>query len=380
MSVKLILLILLVIAVVLLAITLFFQRRKRVFSKRSKYISALYALVDRDTERALKLLTDAIKEGETDASAYLLLGNLLRERGQADKAFQIHMAMNVRKDLRDGEREELTLAIAEDLLVMGKKERAIQYLESLSRKTRDEKTAENIHRLYHRAGEYDKAFDVLKELSKKSGGINKRTLSAYLSAVAGELLSKDNKEETKKYLEKALRTDSSCPSAIFLLGKMAMDEGDMRRASEFWQTLCKEDVNFFEDIRIYLERSLYESGNFDEFEKLLNELLQLYPGNSSVASALASFYNRKGEVSKAIEVLSEDFETLKRDKSASMILSSLYLDSNNISSAKQVLEDAINYGDKGFVYRCPNCNAESKYPMFYCTNCFSQERFDKYNV
>jgi len=372
-----VLLIIFIAAVVLLAFLLLVQRKKRRSSRRSRYIDALYALIKGDKEQALKLLTEAVRGGETDAGAYLTLGNLLRERGQADKALQVHMALQVRRDLKGDEREEVQLAIADDYLETGKIEKAIQGLEQLSRRSRNREVWLRLHKLFHRSGQYDRAFEMLKQLSKQSNDFSGRELASYLTSAAIEVFNSGDKEGAKRFLERALKTDRSCPSAIFFMGKLAMDEGDMGRASDMWKKLLKERMDYFEGVRGYLERSLYEGGDFDAFERMLNDLLQEKPGELSVACALASFYQKKGDIEKAIAVLTEDIQSVHSDYVATILLGSLYLEAGDDSRAREILEKSAPGTTRKIYYSCPECGFKSDYPLFYCTNCFNSVEFKK---
>ncbi|MCK4349565.1 MAG: hypothetical protein KAX13_01835, partial [Candidatus Krumholzibacteria bacterium] len=74
---KLILILILLAALAVLGVLLFFHRKRSGRSGRSYYIDALHAMVEGRKGDAFKLLTTAVKMGESSTDAYLQLGILL---------------------------------------------------------------------------------------------------------------------------------------------------------------------------------------------------------------------------------------------------------------------------------------------------------------
>ena len=134
---KIIIIIALAAALTVLGLLLLFQRKRGMRSSRNYYIDALHALIEGRSDDALKLLIDAVKMGESSTDAYLQLGNLLRDKGQNDRALQLHKGLMVRRDLSDAEEKAVTVAIADDFDALGKTDRAVQTLEQLSRRRKD---------------------------------------------------------------------------------------------------------------------------------------------------------------------------------------------------------------------------------------------------
>jgi len=364
-----ILLIILVIAAIVLILMLFLQRKRERGSHRSAYIDALYALIDGRKDDALRLLTMAVKSGETDVDAYIQLGNLLREKKMPEKALQIHRNLTVRRDLGYEEEKSIQIAIAEDLADMGRIERALGALDSIRRDKKDPEISLILHRLYHRCGDYDNAFATLKNIPLGDKQECASKLASYLAAVSSALIDSGDIENASRYLRKALKEDPDCIAALYLSGKLAMDREDFEISAQMWTTLLRKDITFFEEVLPKLEKALFESGRFERLEDLLEELHEKNENYAMVPVSLAALYMKKGAVSKSISILEEERKSSKGNRAVSIKLASVYLAANKEKEARQVLDEVelTARGRSGSV--CGVCGAVSTYPLNYCPAC-----------
>lgn len=364
-----ILLIILVIAAIVLILMLFLQRKRERGSYRSAYIDALYALIDGRKDDALRLLTMAVKSGETDVDAYIQLGKLLREKKMPEKALQIHRNLTVRRDLGYEEEKSIQIAIAEDLADMGRIERALGALDSIRRDKKDPEISLILHRLYHRCGDYDNAFATLKNISLGDKQEQAEKLASYLAAVSSTLIDSGDIENASRYLRKALKEDPDCIAALYLSGKLAMDREDFEISAQMWTTLLRKDITFFEEVLPKLEKALFESGRFERLEDLLEELHEKNENYAMVPVSLAALYMKKGAVSKSISILEEERKSSKGNRAVSIKLASVYLAAGKEKEARQVLDEVelTARGRSGSI--CGVCGAVSPYPLNYCPAC-----------
>ncbi|UCF03977.1 MAG: tetratricopeptide repeat protein [bacterium] len=376
-NIKLILLLILAAAVILLVVILLFQRKRRRKPHRSTYIDALYALIDGRKDDALRLLTMAVKNGEGDVDAYLQLGNLLREKKMPEKAFQIHKSLMVRRDLGFEEEKAIQMALAEDLADLGKIDRSIQALESVYQKRKDPDIVLSLHKLYHRNGAYEKAYAMLKDLSRLGHSIGKSDRAAYLATASDTLIRHRRIEEAKKYLDRARKEDGNSVPALYLTAQLAMQENDLATASKMWERLLQSEINYFGDVAPLLEKTLYESGKFQHLEKVLLELLRRYPRRPGLLNALASFYEKKGELDKAISILENERTSIQEDPVVSARLATLYLETEKPQYARRILEEIDLRARRNMAYTCDVCGNRSDIPLLYCERCFNFNTFTR---
>lgn len=376
MNIRLILLILLGVAILLLVASLLLQRRKKGKTRRSFYVDALYALIEGRKKRALNLLTRAVKDGEEDIDAYLQLGHLLREFDQPARALQIHRGLTVRRDLLPAERRNILLAIAGDLKEMGRAEKALRELENIGKKERNKEVYQLMHQLHHIMGNYQEAFDSLKQLAGLGDGLTESHLAGYLAAVSELMMTDDQFDKAEKWLRKAIRTYSDSIPAIYLSADLAMRKGNTGDAIKYWTSLLKVSTEDFNWVFPRLEKSLYESGKFHQLESILESMLDHYSGNPSVINALASFYEKKGETERAVRVLESNEEAAKGEPFNRMKLALLYLKSDRGREAEELLDTGEDMIYQDTVFSCSKCGERLHYPARFCNACYS---FDSYH-
>ncbi len=374
MTIKSILLVILAVAVIILFLVLMLQKKKRNKRYRSKYIDALYALIDGRKDDALLLLTQAVKNGETDIDAYIQLGNLYREKKMPDKALQIHRALTVRRDLAYSEEKSIQISIAEDLADMGKIDRAVIALNTINKRNKDPEILTALHRLYHRCGDYDNAYQVMKNLSsidKQIGGAEK---ASYLASVASLCLENGKPGIAVKYIEKALKESDTSVPAIYLMAHHNMEKREFEKASRLWYKLIKIDRSLFAEVLPFLEKALFESGNFVGLEEILEELYKKYMDDPEIALSLASLYIKKGMFEESINILEDEKNTGQNDPAVYLKLALALFDSGRTHEAHKVLGEFSTDLLNTYVRKCNMCGEEYDLPFGYCTKCFSFNR------
>lgn len=372
-NVRLIIITVLACAVILLSAIILLQRRKRGGARRSPYVEALYALIDGRKNDAYALLTSAVRNGEDDIDAYIQLGNLMRERGQAEKALQLHRGLTVRPGLSFDDEKAVQLSIAEDLAALGKTERAVAALEIVRKKRRDADVLAALYRLYNLKGDFESAYGALRELSRIDGSFTPGMMASYLTSVAFTLIESGDNDEAGKYLDKARKEDETCPGALYLSAGLAMDRGELDKAVKTWEDLLSIDMDYFPEVAARLEKALFESGRFDELEGILSRLLVEYPSDSLLLASLAGFYAKKGEISRGIDLVENERGRTAGDKNLAVSLASLYLKDERTDEALSVLEENDRIPSLSDSWKCGSCGKIYRTRLGFCGNCC---RFD----
>ncbi len=377
MNIRLIVITVLALAVALLCVIVLLQRRKRGTGRRSMYVEALYALIEGRKDDAYSLLSSAVRNGEDDIDAYIQLGNLMRERGQADKALQLHRGLTVRPGLGFDDEKAVQIAIAQDLASLGKTERAVAALETVRRKRKDADVLAALQELYHTRGDYENSYDALRDLSRIDNSITPLMRSSYLTSIACMKIESGDIEEAGKYLDKARKEDASCPEALYLSAGLAMDKGDLDRAVRMWEDLLSVDMGYFPEVAARLEKALFESGRFDELEGILSRLLEKYPAGSLLLSTLAGFYAKKGEISRGIDLLEGERGRVSGNNKLAVSLASLYIKSGRTDEALSVLEENDRIPSAAGSWKCGSCGEAYGTSLGFCRACCSFDSIKK---
>jgi lipopolysaccharide biosynthesis regulator YciM len=340
------------------------------------FIEALKKLIDGDRNAAFSFLERAVKTGNAPTYAYIKLGELLRERGEAGKALQIHQSLTVRENITKSDLMELYLNIAEDYSRLARPEQAVSILE-LAMKRHNIKEPQVFAALaaHHNAlGQRGRAFDRLKDL-KRCGWIGDRELALYLVTAAESSNERGDTREAKKQLQKALKLDPSCPSALLTLGDIEEKEGRFDEAIRLWKQSAVASHALSSTALHRLEKILFQRGKFGEIEQIYRDILAERNEDESAILSLASFYRKQGREEEALALLEEYLASHPESLGGSLLLSSLYSNLRDSETLETFLDDSINRLTFQQRYVCSSCGYAADLMKWHCPKCNAFDTF-----
>jgi lipopolysaccharide assembly protein B len=351
------------------------RRERRVEPAPQPYVEGLRLLIDGRKAEAFGRLQAAVIAGNAPTDAYIRIGAILRERGDAAKALQIHKSLTVKSDLTQRERVEVLANVADDYVALGHAERALETVDGAMRRSgfRDPTLVGIAARACHLLGRTEEAYEYLKEL-RKAGSVGDREMALYLVSVAEVDAAKGRARDARKTLTRALRHDSECAPALLALGRLEEATNDVEDAIRLWRQAARVSPDLAPAALRSLERVLYQRGTFNEIEAVYREVLESRPADENAALALASFYRKQGRVDDAITLL-EDYRTSNPDSiKGTMLLTSIYA-ARGDTDELEALIDRNGHGLSRTRYRCGSCGWESEEMRWHCPRC---NRFDTF--
>ncbi len=346
------------------------RKKKRVPSTQEAYVNALKQMIAGDHGSAFEYLQAAVKGGNAPTDAYIRLGNLLRERGEVGKAVQIHQSLTVKTDLTKDEKIELFLNLAEDYARLGNSQKSVTVLETSARSLNIKEPAMflKIAKQYQVLGETEKAYGALKE-AKKYGGIGDREVALYLSTVAESVIEKDDQNEAKRVLQRALKHDPNCAPALMMLGDLAEVSGSINEAIERWTRVALLSPQLSEKALHKLEKVLFDKGRFGEIEKIYNDVRSARSSDEAANVALAAFFEKQGRGEEAIHLLEDYLTVFPGSIRGRLLLVSLYGKYGDPGVLDRFLDDSIvqSWERKPFV--CQACQFQSDSMRWHCPRC-----------
>jgi lipopolysaccharide biosynthesis regulator YciM len=370
----------LIVAVVLIAFVawgIMRWRRTDAEPRRSSYVEGLTRLIDGDSNAAFELLQSAVRSGNAPADAYLRVGRMLRERGDANKALQIHRTLTVREDLTRREKADLFVDIAEDYSELGRPDQAVSVLDTAARKMgmREARIYRILARESHRLGKSDAAYDYLKEL-KKTGDIGERELALYLTTVGRTAVGSGNERDGRRTLQRAIKHDPQCGPAHMVLGDMADASGNTEEAIHSWREAARLSRELAPQALRNVERASFQLGTFSEMEKVYRDVLAARPDDEVAVMRLAAFFKKQGRGDEAINLL-EGYRAEHPDAVTPMLLlTSIYATERGTDSLEQLLAERQERAGTTW-YRCDQCQYETEEMRWHCPRCNAFDSFHK---
>ncbi len=346
-------------------------------TEETAYQRALTALLSGDRETALEELAESVREDSDNVDAYIHLGNLLRERGEAERALGLHRELTVRSGHTAGQQRAVREAVVLDLIALGRHRQAVEEARAL--RELDRKGGGSLRllqRAYEAAGDWDRAFEMRAELHRLSGDRDAEPLALYRASIGETLLREEKLDEAKHHFKEALRLSRNLPPALLRLGDIYYQRGRAERAIVLWKGLASTRPDLAHLVLGRLETAYFERGRMSEMGQAYEEILARNPRSARTLVALARMHIKRGDLVEAQRALAEALETDPQSLAARLLLVSVHRRRGELSRALDEMETVFKgMGDsESFVCRqchapsdeywtrCPQCQAWTPYP------------------
>ncbi len=369
------------VAAVLLALAvyvLFRMRGRKREPLRNPYVDGLTRLIDGDRAGAFEKLEQAVRSGFAPADAYIRLGRMLRERGDATRALQIHKSLTVRDDLTRSEKLQLFLDMAEDYSALERFDQAIGVLDTAAKRMgmKEASVYRILARESQRLGRTEDGYNYMKEW-KKVGGVGDRELALYLASAGAALVDDGGDRDGRKLLERALKHDPECAPALMALGDASELSGRMDDAIARWREAVRLSAELAPVVLRRLERATFQTGSFSDMERVYREVLASRPDDEAATLALAAFYKKQGRGEDAI-VLLEEFRSAHSDAMRpTLLLTTLYATERGNDSITSLLAETRSETERVRSCKCQSCGYVSEAMRWHCPKC---NAFDSFQI
>jgi lipopolysaccharide biosynthesis regulator YciM len=280
--------------------------RKSSRSDNSNYIQALCDLLDGKPESAFAELRQVGAEDADNLDAYLRLGQILREHKQPQRAIQVHKDLTLRSNLSRSEKTAILRQLTLDYLDLEDYETAASALEELIELDSHSRWAlVQRLKLQEQVQQWDEAFQTASQLLKLEGSKSKSPLARYKYMIGDQLYKKREYHKARIAFKEALGLDPACIDAYLAIGDSYYDEKRFEDAVIFWNKLISAVPDKGHLVIERLKRTLFDLGRFGDIMEICQRILQSSPKNVEARLALARFYESKGELDSAVELLEQ---------------------------------------------------------------------------
>jgi lipopolysaccharide biosynthesis regulator YciM len=367
--------ILAVVIIGLIAVGFFRFRRSRRKSSTDYYIQALRELIRGDQEGAIGNLKMVVTRDTGNIDAYLRLGDILRDRGEINKALQLHRQLTVRSDLSADDRKDLLKSLTLDYLQSDRMDQAIATLEDLLSLDRKNLWAlDQLVGLHERRGRWAKALSVRETMDKLTDQRDDALLALYEVHMGHQLLSQQHYHKARLKYKDALRRDRRCVAAYLGLGDAYEQEGRLDEAVESWKQLITAVPQKAYLVFDRLKKTLFDQGRFGEMVRIYRELLEQDADNVKALKALAEIQEKKGDFQDAIENCRKVLHIQPDNLAARQLMIKIYGQMGAQDKIAALLQDMVVQFPEEFV--CQQCGYRSRKPLWRCPQCHSWRTFD----
>lgn len=332
--------ILLIAGAVILALTLLFPRLERRYRKRKgrdPYLEALRHLVSGEEDTAYDCLVETVRSDISNIDAYIILGDILRRRGDVERALKVHRDVTIRSDLTRAVLNLMLKSLALDYAALQRWKSAERTLIELDRISRDDIWPRlQLLKVYEAQRNWSAAFQLGRQLAGEPEVSGSR-LARYRIEQAGILVAQMSYHKARIILKEALKYDPACTEAYLAIGDTYDEEERTEDAVEWWEKMVDEVPERAIEAFPRLENSLYKLGAFSHMADIYTRHLSANPDSAEAALALSHLYERKGEVGEAIEVLQNHRPHVQDAHLLNQAIARLYYKSGEIDKALELV-------------------------------------------
>jgi lipopolysaccharide biosynthesis regulator YciM len=336
------------------------------------YQRGLHALLAGRRDEALEAFADTVQQDSSNIDAYIHLGNLLRERGEAERALELHKKLIARASRTAAQDRAVREALVLDWIAVGRPAEAVE--QALAIRERERKNGNGLPLLlqaYEAGGEWDRAYEVRVELARAKGDRDPAALARYRSAVGEIHLRHERLDEAMRHFKAALKLDRDHPVALLRLGDIFYETNHPERAMSLWKGLAAAHPTLAHLVLERLEVSYFERGRFGEMAQLYEEMLQRNPRDARVLLALARMHVKRDDLPEAARAAREALEWDPSSLETRLLLVDIHRRTGDPGRALSEV-DALSRHLAGVgPAACPRCGERAEEYWSRCPTCLA---------
>lgn len=346
------------------------------FRTSHHYTQGLNFLAAGQAELAISELTKVSREDPSALEVLLVLGNLLRERGQVERAIQVHTKLLERADLLRGERVHALACLGMDFRKAGFLDRATAtFGEVLALDPKNVHALSGMLKLHEEQRQWREAYELQTRLSRLRKTDDTQVLG-FLQAKLGEEAARAGQlEAARKAYQTALSLDKRVLPAHLGLADLAEPTDPAKAAA-----ILEGAIDAVPE-RAYLtfdrlSRAYAASGAPSRFVALCEGLIARDPRDWRARQALARHLAGEGRHDEALGLLMRAVEAnpqvLVLHIEAWKTLRGMGVVSKEVDRYLQTAEDAVFYRDP---HICTACRYRADDMLWRCPHCHEWNTF-----
>lgn len=264
-------------------------------------------LLAANNDKALDRLLDVEEVSDEAVELYLDLGRIFRDKGQTEKAIQLHQNLFSRSDLSEKSQLDVELELATDFLKAGLLDRAERLLLELIQGSGNPRNQAS--RLLVELYEEEREWLSILKLYKKSRLPDLPDIASRIAQAAcehaEEIFKKGDYLESHQHLKLALKVNPLCARASIIFAQIASEQGEPKEAVRRYLKALKQDNNVMLAILPDMVKCFSEVGDYKELDKQLSYHWSKHH-SVEVLVARVKLLSQQGNQQKAIEILLEE--------------------------------------------------------------------------
>jgi lipopolysaccharide biosynthesis regulator YciM len=352
----------------------------------SQYYQGLNYLLDGHADGAIDAFITALEVNSETLETHIALGNLLRKKGEVDRAIRIHQNLLARPSLPRAQVHRAHLELARDYISAGLLDRAERLLLDLVDESQAMRTTaqQYLLEIYQSEREWKSAVEVASQLlPRKSllggapaeafddrGQSVKVVLANYYCEMAAQKMECGQLQQAHKLLEQSLSADKGCVRASIMMGDVEYQSGHYKSAIKVLHNVRSQDPGYVPETVAILRQCAGKLEDVQSLKIYLQECLASHPSAALVLAIADDIRDSEGAAA-AGKFLSIALAEQPSLRGLSRLIG-LQMDhtegpARDNLGLLQVLVNSL-VADR-HVYRCSHCGFAGRQLHWFCLGC-----------
>lgn len=345
---------------------------ERVSRLSSSYFRGLNFLLNEQPDKAIEVFLQIAEVDKDTVETHFALGNLFRRRGEVERAIRIHQNLVERPRLDEAQRLQAVLELGEDFMRAGLLDRAEGLFADLTRTHGSAAPKALLHLIwiYQQERDWTKAIEHARSYEAATGEPMGKVLAQFHCELAELARAASDAGAARRHLRDAFEVDSHCLRAGIILGRMALEEGDIEAAIQAFERVARHDVDVLPEVLDPLLGCYRQRGERARARSFLAEMIERFPGVSPVL-ALARMIDEDDGGAEAAQFLVRQMQRRPsiRGQNALIDLAGTNPELAPAETLQQVRELSGRLVASATAYRCGHCGFGARSHHWQCPSC-----------
>jgi lipopolysaccharide biosynthesis regulator YciM len=330
-------------------------------------------------DEAVEVFIQSLDINRETLDLHLALGNLLRRKGEVDRAIRVHRNL-LAKAVADVDSRQIQLELARDFIAAGLLDRAEQTLLELVPVGGDvrHRAASLLIEIYQSEKEWGKAIDATGWLEVSTAQKRRRTvadetrisLAHFHCEIAEQSLRQKNVVQARHHIRQALLADRHCVRASLLEGRLLLAQQRPRRAIRALRKVEFQQAEMLPETISLLVEAFAQLADRHAFVELLRGWVEKYPRSSLVLALTTELEREQGDVAAAT-LLAEQLKSRPSLRGLNQLIEYHLQHADgraqeNLGLLKTLINALVVSKP---VYQCDNCGFSGQQLHWQCPSC-----------
>lgn len=285
------------------------RARKRKTSRDNEFSEAISLLLAGNKEEALEKLCAVVKKDTSNIDAYIKIGDLYRETGQASKAIKIHQDITVRSGLTALQEKHIYRSLILDYSSTNNFAAAISFCDKLLTNNKSDLWVQKKKlELLEKKKAWRAAFTFLRQNPHLLPGERRQQFALYKMEEGLQLANDKKEHDARVKFRQAIKIDDKLPEAYLNIADSYLRVDKPNNAMKWLKKFIEKVPEKIDIASDRMQKILIEFSDFGEIEKIYLDVIRKAPAAIHPKLSLAEIYDKKGELRRSIQLYREILE------------------------------------------------------------------------